>query len=120
MLKMLAHERSTKFTIIFNNSLQTGVLYAERLNYVVVPIYKKSLRYDPLKYWPISLTSVPCKILEKVILKHLYAYLEDNSLISSEQFGFRACRSTVEQLLLTYDDTIKMVDSGNTVDLMFF
>ena len=120
MLKMLAHELSTPFTLIFNTSLQTGVMPAEWLYSVVVPIYKKSFRYDPLNYRPISLTSVPCKILEKAIVTHLYAYLENNSLISSEQFGFRAGHSTVEQLLLTYDDITKMVDSGKTVDLMFF
>ena len=53
-------------------------------------------------------------------MTHLYAYLEDNTLISSKQFGFENRHSTVEQLLLSYDDMTKMVDSGNTVDLIFF
>ena len=41
-------------------------------------------------------------------------------MILSEQFGFRAGHLAVEQLLLTYDDLTGMVDSGKTVDLMFF
>ena len=53
-------------------------------------------------------------------MTYLYAYLENNSLIPSEQFGFKAGHSTVEQLLLPYDGITKMVDSGKTVDLTFF
>ena len=67
MLKMLAHELSTPHTIIFNTSLQTGGMPAQLLLSVVVPIHKKSFRYDPFNSRLISLTSVPCKILEKAI-----------------------------------------------------
>ena len=47
-------------------------------------------------------------------------YLDDNNLLSSKQFEFRGDQSTVEQLLLTYNDITSVVNSGKTVDLMFF
>ena len=119
-LKMLSSELSLPLTIIFNTSLTSAILPAQWLNSIVVPIYKKSFRYEPLNYRPISLTSVPCKILERAIVKNITAYLEDNHILSPNQFGFRAGHSTVDQLLLTYNDITNMVDNGEVVDLLFF
>ena len=120
LLKEIASEITVPLTIMYNNSLRTGSLPTEWLSSVVVPIYKKSFRYDPLNYRPISLTSVPCKVLEKAIVKHIYAYLEENNILSQQQFGFRSGHSTVEQLILTYNEITYLVDQGKTVDLLFF
>ena len=96
------------------------MLPREWLDSVVVPIYKKSMRCDPLNYRPISLTSVPCKVLERLIAKHLMQYLDTNSLLSNHQYGFRSKHSTCDQLIITYNDITKFVDSGCIVDLVFF
>ena len=45
----------------------------------------------------ISLISRPCKVLLKIILNRLQAQAEE--IIAEEQAGFRAGRSTTEQLL---------------------
>ena len=71
LLKMLASDLSVPLAMIFSKSLETGVLPPEWLNAIVVPVYKKSLRYDTVNNRPISLTSIPCKVLEKCIVKHL-------------------------------------------------
>ena len=67
-----------------------------------------------------SLTSVACKAMEGVIVQELNGYLDENLIISGEQFGFRKAHSTVDQCLLTYDDITKMIDKGRYVDLVFF
>ena len=77
-------------------------------------------RYDPLNYRPISLTSATCKVFERVIAKHITEYLNINSIISDQQFGFRESHSTVDQLILTYNDITSMIDEGRIVDLIFF
>lgn len=59
----------------------------------VVPIFKKGKQCDPLNYRPVSLTSVCCKILERIIAVALYEYLETNSILNDDQFGFRPGRS---------------------------
>ena len=107
-------------SIIFNSSLQTGNLPWQWLISVVVPIYKKSHRYDPLNYRPVSLTSVTCKLMEKVIASHLMEYLQENSILSSNQYGFRAKFSNVDQLISTYNEITRLVDHNKTVDLVFF
>ena len=85
-----------------------------------MPIFKKGSRYNPLNYRPISLTSVPCKCLERIIVNHLNTYLEAQHILSEHQFGFRAGRSTMDQLLLVYDEITKWVDDGSIVDLILF
>ena len=53
-----------------------------------MPIFKKGKRSDPLNYCPVSLTSVACKTLEKLIRKTVLEYLETNNLLSKYQHGF--------------------------------
>lgn len=36
----------------------------------------------------VSLTSVPCKILEHIIVSHLTQHLEGNTILSNQQNGF--------------------------------
>ena len=87
---------------------------------LVVPIFKKGSRHDPKNYRPVSLTSVSCKSLERIISKELHAFLTDNQILTEEQFGFRPGRSTEDQLFLTYDEITASVDSGFPVDLIMF
>ena len=120
MLNSLSSQLSIPLSIIFLNSVQSGVLPQEWLSSAVVPIYKKSNRYDPLNYRPVSLTSVPCKVLEKIVVNHIFEYLNENGLISRYQYGFRAGHSTVDQLIDTYNDITLMLDDYKIVDLVFF
>ena len=39
-------------------------------------------------YWPISVTSIPCKLLEELINDQVKTHLKVNNLISSVQHGF--------------------------------
>jgi hypothetical protein len=87
-------------TIIFRNSMATGMLPREWKGAVVVPIYKKGDKSDPGNYRPVSLTSIRCKIMEKIVRESLIDYLRANNLISNRQFGFWSQRSTTLQLLL--------------------
>ena len=48
-------------------SLETGEVPVEWKRAEVVPIYKSGSKEEPLNYRPVSLTSVVCKICERVI-----------------------------------------------------
>ena len=72
----------------------------------VTPIYKKDKKNDPLNYRPISLTSVPCKIMERVLRDKIVQQLEVNNLLSLHQHGFRSRRSCLTQLLEYFSDII--------------
>lgn len=106
--------------MIFKQSLREGRLPANWKRSTIVPIFKKGSRHIPLNYRPISLTSVCCKSLEKLIAKGLYEYLESHNALSSDQFGFRRGRTVDDQLLLVYNDVTSWVDSGYVVDIVLF
>ena len=120
LLKNLSSILSTPLSIIFNSTLDEGLLPVEWVSSVVVPIYKNSSRCNPLNYRPVSLTSVTCKVMEKAIVSHLTEFISENSLLSDYQFGFRSGHSTVDQLLATYNDVTGYIDQGKVVDLLFF
>ena len=118
LLKSCASTLTTPLYMIFRQSLFEGKLPLSWKFSLIVPIFKKGSRHDPKNYRPVSLTSVPCKSLERVIAKGLYAFFTDNSILSEEQFGFRPGRSTEDQLLLTYEEITEGLDNGFPVDII--
>jgi hypothetical protein len=118
LLKSCATSLAYPLWSIFNQSLNQGCLPVLWKQSLVVPIFKSKSRFDPGNYRPVSLTSVCCKSMERIIVSHLINYLEGNNLLSEHQFGFRKNRSTEDQLLLTYNDISGWVDEGLVVDLI--
>ena len=120
LLKSCAASLTAPLFMIFKKSLQERSLPLVWKAALVIPIFKKGTRHDLVNYRPVSLTSVPCKILERLIFKGLYTFFSDNQILTDEQFGFRPGRSTEDQLLLTYDEISSCLDSGSPVDLIMF
>ncbi|XP_053905560.1 uncharacterized protein LOC128849191 [Cuculus canorus] len=65
VLKELADVLSKPLSIIFQRSWLTGEVPLDWRLADVVPIYKKGCREDPGNYRPVSLTSVPGKVMEQ-------------------------------------------------------
>lgn len=120
LLKSCAAALSHPLHIIFCQSLTEGKLPLPWKHSLIVPIFKNGSRHDPKNYRPVSLTSVPCKCLERVIFKGLYSFFSENNILTEEQYGFRPGRSTEDQLLLTYDEITRGLDAGHPVDLVMF
>ena len=57
---------------------------------------------------------------ERLIVAHLMTFINENSILSKDQFGFRKFYSTADQLIITYDEVTNMLDKGKSVDLIFF
>ena len=74
---------------------------AERLEReaLVKLVFKKGQHYNPANHRPISLTSIPCKLLKHILVSSIMQHLESNSILSPQQHGFRKNRSCKTQLL---------------------
>ena len=81
LLTEIVSEITAPLKNVYNNSLRTDSLSTEWLSPVVVLVYNKSFRYDPLNCRLLSFTSVSCKVLEKAIVEPIYAYLEENDIL---------------------------------------
>ena len=60
----------------------------------IIPIYKKGELTDLSNYRPISLLLKISKIFERIIHIQLQKYLNRNSLLAKQQYGFRPNHST--------------------------
>ncbi|CAG2214542.1 unnamed protein product [Mytilus edulis] len=85
--------------IIFSQSLTQKVVPKDWKSALVSAIFKKGNKSQAKNYRPVSLTSVVCKIMEKIIREHIISYMKENKLFSNKQYGFISGRSTSLQLL---------------------
>ena len=85
----------------------------------ITPIHKKGKRTVAGNYRPISLTSVICKVMERIVRDEMMSHLSRNGLISSEQHGFVRRRSCLTNLLETIDLATEALNRGFLAVLVF-
>uniref|UniRef100_A0A803TV46 Reverse transcriptase domain-containing protein n=1 Tax=Anolis carolinensis TaxID=28377 RepID=A0A803TV46_ANOCA len=119
VLKELAEVISEPLAIIFESSWRTGEVPADWRRANVVPIFKKGKKNDPNNYRPVSLTSIPGKILEKIIKEVVCKHLETNAVIANSQHGFTKNKSCQTNLISFFDRVTSWVDTGNAVDVAY-
>ena len=68
----------------------------------VIPIHKEGKKGSTNNYRPIFILGSLSKIFEKVIQKRLIRYLENFSLLTENQFGFRKKKDTVQAATLLW------------------
>ena len=106
-------------SIIFNLSLQTGVIPEIWKQASIVPVFKKGSPGDPCNYRPISLTCIACKLMECGIKDAILAFLKEHKLINASQHGFMANKSTTTHLLECNLDWNAAIRSKHGVDIAY-
>ena len=101
---------------IYTASLRTGKLPDEWKLAHVTPIHKSGSEDLPNNYRPISLTSIPCKMLEHIVLHYLNKTLD--AVLHNRQHGFRKGLSCDTQLCSTYNDLAKAHDESLTTHVV--
>ena len=105
---------------IYNLSMDSGDVPQAWREANVTPIYKnKGSKSKPENYRPISLTSIPCKVMESIIRDNIVNYLTVNDLIRSTQHGFMAKKSCTTKLLEFLEKVTKILDEGDPVDIIY-
>jgi hypothetical protein len=119
LLKETCYEISRPLCTLFRRSLNENKIPADWKRAVVTPIFKKGIRTDPGNYRPVSLTSVPCKLLESIIEEAISLHLTENNLINDSQHGFMKGRSCATNLIEFMEVVTKAVDRGESVDIFY-
>ena len=78
VLRELAEVIAELLSIIYQRSLLTAEVPKDWRLASVTLIYKKGCREDPGNYTPVSLTSVPGKIMEQTVLREITRHVRDN------------------------------------------
>ena len=89
LLKELAVEIAPVFTILFQAFINQGKIPKDWKAANITPIFKKGDPCDASNYRPVSLTSIPCKILEHVIHSNVINHLLSHKTLTVAQRGFR-------------------------------
>ena len=91
----------------------TGVFPSVLKTAKVVTVFKKDSKLNYSNYRSISLLSKIEKILEKLMYKRLYTFLDYNNVIYDLQFGFRQQYSTSHALINITENIRKALDNVN-------
>ena len=104
---------------VFNLSLKEGVVPFEWKEANIIPLFKKGSRNKSENYSPVSLTSVICKLLERLIKDHMVDFLVKHKLLNSSQHGFLKARSCLTNMLCFLEEITKWIDVGSPVDIIY-
>ncbi|KFV53314.1 hypothetical protein N328_02290, partial [Gavia stellata] len=81
VLTELAEVLTKPLSIIYQQSWLTWEVPVDWRLANVTPIFKKGWKEDPGNYRPVSLTSVPGKIMEQIMLSAITWHVQDNQVI---------------------------------------
>ena len=80
-----------------------------------LPCLKKGSKKEACNYRPVSLTSVPCKIMGHIIFHHIMGHLDAHHLLVNYQHGFRQGHSCESQLITIVEHLATNLDHGKPV-----
>ena len=118
VLKECSAELAQPLYIIFRKSLDSGVLPSDWKTATVTPIFKKGSKTKPGNYRPVSLTCIPCKIMETIVKDKLLKHIEQYNALSERQHGFMKGKSCLSNLLETFEEITANLDQGNAIDII--
>ena len=120
LIKMTAAYIAEPLAKILNKSVQEGRYPTKWKHATVKPVFKgKGSPSEPQHYRPISLLPCLSKIFEKLIFARIYAHINNNSLLTPKQSGYRPGHNTELQLAYLTDRLYRAMDSGNDYTIIY-
>lgn len=102
---------------LYNLSINSGTVPQEWKIADVVPIYKKGHKSNVENYRPISLTSIICKCMERLVAKAMLEYLREGNLLNNNQHGFLPGRSCTTMLTKVIDEWQYSMDQTDVIQV---
>ncbi|KAA3678284.1 uncharacterized protein DEA37_0013205 [Paragonimus westermani] len=101
------------------HTVQIGTLPEAWKVTAVIPIIKAGDHHSPASYRPISLTSIECKILERLLRHFILKYFFSNNLSSSTLHDFLPDRLYITNMLIFMDSLKEAKDNDHISDATF-
>ncbi|GAB0177598.1 mitochondrial enolase superfamily member 1 [Grus japonensis] len=117
VLRELADVIAKPLSIISERSWRTGNMPEDWRKANVTLVFKKGKKEDLENYRPVSLTSIPGKVMEQLILGVISKHVEEKKVIGSGQHGFTKGKSCLTNLIAFYDGMTGWMDEGRAVDV---
>jgi len=112
MLRELAEELAKPLSIVCQQSWLTGDVPGDWS-------IQEGLKEDPGNCRPVSLTSVPSKVMEQFILSAIIRHVNDNQGFRPSQHGFVKGGSCLTNLISFCGHVTRLVDEGKSVDVVY-
>ena len=111
-LLMIADLVIAPLSNLINVSFSTGVFPDILKTAKVIPLHKGGSTQELNNFRPISLLSIFDKIMEKLMHKRLYSFIEEHNILFKNQFGFRKGSSTAHSLIEITEKIKESIDNG--------
>ncbi|GAB0179879.1 mitochondrial enolase superfamily member 1 [Grus japonensis] len=118
VLRELADVIARPLSIIFERPWRAEEVPEDWRKANVTLVFKKGKEEDPGSYRPVSLISIPGKVMERLILGVINKHVEEKA-IGSGQHGFTKGKSCLTILIAFYDGMTSWVDEGRAVDVVY-
>ena len=112
LLKIVADLIVVPLCRIINISFTTGVFPDVLKVSKIIPLHKGGSTLEVNNFRPISLLSIFDKIIEKLMHKRLYDFLDEHNILYEHQFGFRKFYSTGYSLIEITEKIKNTIDNG--------
>ena len=92
-MKLLNTSIAYPLSIIFNQSISTGIFPEKMKLAEIIPLFKGKDSDEIINYRPISLLITMSKVIEKLIYQRTISFIDKNDILYNSQYGFRSKRS---------------------------
>ena len=106
-------------TYIYNLCIEKNTFPVALKVAKIIPLPKSNDKSNPDNFRPISLLPLLSKPLERHFHKHLYNYLNGNSLLHINQSGFRPKHSCQTSLISLCDSWLSFINKSQVVGSLF-
>ena len=103
---MVTRNRPTPHPTIHIHSINTGQVPDDWKKTNTTEVFKERSRTAARNYRTISPTSVPCKIMEHILLHHIMVHLDTHRILTDFQHGLRQGRHPCETQLSTITEKV--------------